>query len=319
MNKHLKFGFTLIEVIIAMMISTMLMSAAFMIYNQINKSIIMTQKTSDIDTKLMILHDRLQQDFNGISPIWFNKQEPKDKNTETQTNNNKPEKHRLFYSENKDNRLHFFTFATTNAMQVYGNEPKRFVRVIYYVQAEPNQEHVFRLMRKEIDNVTANLDKKVLLETGTFYVIAKNIQHCSVSFEFINQPKHKDKDQSIKNSTLQKAAQQEAAQLRSTSDWGATKEQKPKGYKPPLFNFAKLNITFINQDNDESKEHTLYFTIPIDPTITFTSLQTKQQNITPRANESDKTQNIHDISKQNKSEKDHKLSIITIQTEGKHA
>ena len=156
----MKLGFSLLEFVIGMMIGSMLLTQTFIIYNGIAKSAQKTQKYTTIDTQLIITQNRLQTDLNGLCPLWFDKhaiesnqknnnsagdaKEPqREEKAEQQATPEQKEKNQpklFFYAQNKDKNLDYFTFVTTNALQMYGSESSPLIRVIYRLQPNKKQE-----------------------------------------------------------------------------------------------------------------------------------------------------------------------------------
>lgn len=288
---HKQPGFSLLELVIGMAVSTILISITFTIYNQISKAAQSIQRVTSSDTKIMILQDRLQADLNGISPLWFTKEEydkikaaKKDAKDSQEAKQSQPEAQGInfFYSENKqgNDKLNYFTFPTVNAMQMYGTTNQRFVRVVYALEQDPKKENLLRLRRKEIDQISSEFDKAAIQQSGTFYDIATNITNCTVTYEFIDQPKHKKGNGAKEKSTHETI---KPAKLASVPDWGIVKEQEKKDkYKPPLPEFIKLKITFAQEQTTEEKQYELNFVIPIDATNKINSFAQKHVKQTPK-------------------------------------
>lgn len=297
MISHTKKGFTLIEVIIGMLISTLLLSAAFTVYNQITKSINIIQNITTDDTKLIILYDRLQQDFTGIAPLWFTKKQYEQAKKGTAKENNEEqaeqvaknkdqdiEHNNFFYAINKDNNFAYFTFITTNAMQMYGSDNKRFVRVVYQLQAESNKENTYRIVRKEINKITPQFDKKIIEDQKDFYTIASNVKKCFFEYGFIDQAKPKEKKSQAKEKPKQE--DKKPAQIAWHKEWGVVREDtKTNEYKPALPQYIKMKIVFANQQDKEGKEHELYITIPINGQIKLQPFVKKRQKQAKEAKE----------------------------------
>src|SRR3990167_4155515 len=126
---HKQAGFSIIEMMISIMISAMLMTAALTIYNQISKGTVSVARITQQDTQMMVLRDRLAADLQGLMPLWFtpeqyeklagmNKKEAGPNATEktptTQpAGNNK--RNNFLYAQSQNDQFHLLTFITTNA------------------------------------------------------------------------------------------------------------------------------------------------------------------------------------------------------------
>lgn len=278
----MKPGFSLLEVVFGLMISSILLTATFTIYNQINKSAQIIQNITTSDTRIMVLKDRLQKDFSGLCPLWFTQDEyekykslEKTPNTQTerkQFDENIKQNSFLYSDNHDDNSLNFFTFVTLNAMQMYATDSQRMVRVVYLLKKESDNPKSFRLMRAEVKNVAPDFNQNSILGSKNFYEIVSNIASCSIEYGFIDQPKNK-------KGKAKSSSSEKPAELKWLQEWGVTKEKgNASGYKPTLPEFIKLQITFL-EDVNTQKKHEIYFTIPINVTTRPSSFAKKRHKV----------------------------------------
>ncbi len=258
-------GFTLFEFAITMTLSTMLMTAAFAIYNQVNKGAATVQRITGNDTQIMIVRDRLSTDFQGISPLWFTSEiyeklketEKTDAKgtTKPQVQNTKNKKNNFLYAQSNEKNLDFLTFVTTNPLQMYGDAVTRFVRVMYTLIPDPKNNNLYKLMRKE-DKKPSDDIKIEKLKEGTFYELAHSITKLSIEFGYIKQPKKEDSDKKLSFIWTQK--------------WNSKKENKENDSSkkdtqtPDLPQAIKIKVSFFHEAEKPAIDYEIFFMIPIN-------------------------------------------------------
>ena len=290
-KKSLKSGFSLLELVIGLLISTILITISFMIYQQIARSTQFTQRITTNDTKVMILKDRLQQDLLGITPLWFipskydamtkqaktssTNEESLETDTEKKTDTTKKEddtqkEHNFFYSQNnQDGTLNLFSFITTSAMQTYGTPKRLCVRVVYLLKKDATK-NIFSLLRKEI--APEEFNNTTATSSENFYEIASLIKSCSIEFGFINIITATNKDE--KTPTQDANKKTEFTWLKS---WHAKQETAEKHQQKPIYpKCIKMKLVFVQEKTDHEQEYELCFITPIDSITLYTSFTQKQ-------------------------------------------
>lgn len=280
--KHINLpGFSILELVIGLMISTMLITISFSIYYQIARSTQFIQRITTADTHAIILKDRLQKDILGIMPLWFTKkdyeesakiktptqqkepeQEEQHESKENKQETSKNKENNFFYSSNHTthNTLDCFSFITTNPLRMYGSsEHKPCVRVVYQLQKDTTHESHFRLLRKEIDDLEFN--SETVHSAGTFYEIASNIKTFSIEFGFIDPIKTSNQTEKKETAPLQ----DKSIEFTWINEWDAKKESTIK--KPILPKIIKIKIVFIEEKGTHEQEYNFCFLVPLD-TIT---------------------------------------------------
>lgn len=259
-------GFTLFELMISMLLTTILMTAAFAIYNQVQKSSQLIEHMTNYDTKVAIFQDRLATDLAGITPLWFSADDYEkikarsispDKQSTKKKFNDQVTENKFFYAEvDQNKRFNFFTFATVNAMQMYGSNNQRFVRVVYKLVPKPGKENIFKLMRKEEESFSAEFESASIIKSGTFYTILDNLKLCNFEYGFIDQPK---------NNQNKKQQPDKPSGFKWLTDWGVVIEKtKTNEYKPALPEFIKVTIKFVDPF-EKSHEYICHITNPVNP------------------------------------------------------
>ncbi|MCX5924298.1 MAG: prepilin-type N-terminal cleavage/methylation domain-containing protein [Candidatus Dependentiae bacterium] len=269
-------GFTLFEFAISMMISTMLMSAAFTIYNQVNKAAATVQKVTTNDTKIMILRDRLSADFEGISPLWFTEEmyeklkSPEQATAKAANSDSKIKRNNFLYAQSSDKNLSFLTFVTTNPLQMYGENTARFVRVVYTLIPDTQNKDVFKLMRKEDKKPSADFDIEKMKE-GTFYELASNITKLSIEFGYIDQTKKEDSGKKLSftwakewDKKKKKSAPDGKQDSKQKEAKGDDTKKKDDDETPDLPEAIKLKVSFFHDMEKPAIDYEIFFMIPIN-------------------------------------------------------
>lgn len=228
-------GFSVLELVMVMAVSAIVMTSLFEIYNQVMNNAQKIERCVVQDGQVLTLEQRLYKDILGMSAIWFTQAELEKqraaqsaKDVPGSTESQQPEKKSssYFYSINKQNNLEMMTFVTTSALQSYGTTQDRLVRVVYKLEQDYLHQGNFRLMRKEILNVTESIDEQAL-KTGKFYELASNIGSLQTTFYYIDQQElqKQQKAQAEKeDKTARQQANTETKQLiSSVKEW---KEEK---------------------------------------------------------------------------------------------
>lgn len=292
--KHINLpGFSILELVIGLMISTMLITISFSIYNQIARSTQFVQRITTADTHAIILKDRLQKDILGIMPLWFTKKDYEESvKTKTSTQPKEPEQkeqheskenkqetsknkeNNFFYSSNHTthNTLDCFSFITTNPLRMYGSsEHKPCVRVVYQLQKETKKESLFRLFRKEIDELEFNTE--TIRNAGTFYEIASNIKTFSIEFGFIDPIKIVNQIGDNKTDI----SPDKSTEFTWINEWDAKKESAIK--KPILPKFIKIKIVFTEEKGTHEQEYNFCFLVPLDTITPYATFSQRRKPV----------------------------------------
>ena len=282
--KHAKLGFSVLEMIIGIMISAMLMTASLTIYNQISKGAVTIQRMTHTDTQIMILHNRLVADLQGLIPLWFTKElyeklkkSEQDKDAKEISTSNKAsnqKQNNFLYAQSNNNQFDILTFITTNALQVYGDQPTRTVRVVYTLQPDGD---TFKLMRKEENIISENFNLENL-KSGKFNQIAHKITKCMIEYGFI--------ETDNKKAGEAKDAQK-PFEFKFVSKWGgATESNTEENKTPTLPDILKLTISIQENIDQDPRKFELFCTIPTSHAPTVKSFaqqrqEAKKQQSTP--------------------------------------
>jgi prepilin-type N-terminal cleavage/methylation domain-containing protein len=202
--KKNSYGFSLIEVVIALLISSILGIALFTSFNQINKYATIANNVMSSDTRLATIHHQLSKDMAGAFipvqalPPEENKNEQAEKKDAPAAQDKKPKPQqpaaeqkptykqlkKVFVSSNaEDNLLKSVTFITNNPLIGYGNSKPRIARVMYRLGKAKDSQNRYTLYRQEsateLEAEKFKAENKKIRE----FVVAENIKHLSISYE----------------------------------------------------------------------------------------------------------------------------------------
>lgn len=242
-------GFSMLEIIVVMAVSTIIMTCLFEIYNQTSSNMNKVQRFVLQDSHIITLQHRLEKDFTGLSAIWY-KQSDFEK-IKAQQEKKEPSKDFkkqsfYFYSTNKDQQLDILTFITTSSLQSYGDVSSSFVRVVYKLEPDTINKGLFKLMRKEIFPATEFIDEKVL-NAGNFYELTTGIKSIQVSYHLVDRVALNKQFRAEKKEGQKEQDSQEELPpiIRIVKQW------------QPIESIEKAQETSIRKDDSSDKEKEL--------------------------------------------------------------
>ncbi len=284
-------GFSLLELVITLFISSLL---SLLLFNVLNQSTVLLRRIESItatDIPVITCYDRLERDITGafIPSIGdpdtgdkaFAKQlkeaeEQEEKQQEEQkkqeakkiTQPKTPVKQvslqdiqvkKVFVYEEKNNNLSLFTFITCNPAIGYHQVKPRMARVLYTLTYERDSK-TYTLKRTESEK----LGLKSAESDGRQYTLLRNI--VSLRFEFLA-PKTEEKKEQFSQETQNKSEnQQTAPPLVTYTSWpikisseGTDKENKKIGQDLPQF--VKILLTFREPVDQGEKKYEFLFPI----------------------------------------------------------
>ena len=282
----MKSGFSTLELIMAIALSAIIMTALFEIYYQVTRNMNRVERFVFEDTQVLTLKSRLGKDLSGLSAIWFTQGEIEAQQLALLQKgspvkkplSDKRKSSKFFYSVNKDKNLDVVTFVTTSALQSYGDVQGRFVRVVYQVEKDPKYKDMFRLMRKEISSPTEYIDAEAL-QPGRFYELAGGIKSIEITYQLIDKVEIQRQQKERAKPEDQKSQEKEELKpiIRSVKQWDeslaakgrADKDKKDENEEQgedlggaAVPKFIEMKIVFGATDKQLEKEYKLEFYIP---------------------------------------------------------
>jgi prepilin-type N-terminal cleavage/methylation domain-containing protein len=213
-------GFTLLEVIIAMAIASIVSIILFSATTQLRRGIVGVQDRIIRDERVLLIQKQFSQDLSGVFvPRVATKESNEKKKEKTPTKEEEaataPDKQpaaaptqqlvpleKAFVVKHAEKNLSMMTFITTNPLPSYGSAQERLVRVVYTVEAEPGRKDAYRLMRQELASLDpSDLNKK---SSATNYPMIEGIKELTIELvaRIAQQQKEGEKKETTKEITV---------------------------------------------------------------------------------------------------------------------
>ena len=214
-------GFSLVELLIATFIASILGALLFTALYQMNRFVPRIDNTTAVYEKAALVNAQLERDISGATApneYYYRLPEPEKKATLRQAQDEKGEKkkgeeekkkresekkekeegekkaqkplEKVFYSTNKDGNLNQLSFLTTNPLQVYwsakaGSAKPRIARVLYTLKEEKGSPKSYSLIRQESPNLEFEAITKTGKEGAQEFVLADGIKSLVVEYTYI--------------------------------------------------------------------------------------------------------------------------------------
>jgi len=277
MNKSLKPGLSVIELVIGLMISSILLTATLTIYNQISKSCNKIQSLTSQDLAVMIFQKRLSDDLLGLCPLWFKSEDiksgtqaktPEQKNSSLKENN-------YFYAQSQDEQIDFMTFISANTLQAYPAPENYIARIVYILKKDSHKPDFFILQRKEESQISNEFDIEKLKE-GKFYTIVENVKKCKLEYGFAEKSDNKNEKKSDKE-----------FKIKWVQQWSKEKEEKKDATdkneeQPNLPDVIRITLTLQEFSYKPETLHVFYCLLPQSKNISIGSLAQKRNQKTAK-------------------------------------
>src|SRR5579872_2112019 len=252
-------GFSLLELLIGLLISSMILSGLFLTLNQVGFAENSITSITDAHQKAAILFNHLERDIMGafipeqIDPI---KRQDNDKKDITA----KPLEKIFWGKSHDDKNLELFTCISNNPLEVYlgakNTKPKtRVARIVYRLEAQKGLKDSFTLTRQEGADLSLEKYKKPTgkqpagKHKNPIYDMIDHIASLSISYLAPDPKKEKDEDKDKKK-------------YLKTKSWNSEVKQEKTGkveYKLPEF----VEIELVLWDTGHEKKFEFSYIIPI--------------------------------------------------------
>lgn len=267
-------GFTLIELVIGLFISSIILLALYSSFYVTGKVIKASDDIINIDVHLAIMAYQFENDLSGIFvPLQLsttsttttasNQPQPPIKTPEPEKESAQKEIKDIFVSSNKDTSLHVLSFITNNPLQMYHKEGSgpRMVRVVY--KLIPNEDKTsFTLTRQE----STNLDLKTFDIKGPqgirAYELAQNIKSFQIEYRYPEETKQDDKKDAKDSKGPEAKPEQQPIPFKTVNEWGKEKETaKEKESLPKIPQFITITLELWDLHHRQSQTFVLNYTI----------------------------------------------------------
>ena len=302
MNKP---GFSLIELMIAVGIASMLGVLLFAALDQIRKLVPVVDTLTQVYEAAALVNMQLERDLSGVAaPTEFYARQKKEAPPEQQQQKKKEEEskkneqakktaevkppapppkpfEKLFYGTAKGGNFEQLTFITTNPLQVYwsakaGAAKPRMARILYTLKEEkntvPRSPKSYSLVRQE----SRHLNYEALNKEDTKaqeQILAQGIKSATIEYTavLVDETEKKEKEQDAKKAAQEKKVKE----IRKSFEWlDKTSQEKPeqpvaeqkKEKKLPLVP-GQVEVTISFWDTQKKRAFPFSFKIPIRSAI----------------------------------------------------
>lgn len=299
MNKP---GFTLVEILLASAIATVLSGLLFVVVSQLSSSIPVIDRRADTYEKASIVNAQLERDLSGVSaPNEFYarqklgaKDKPQEQSSSEQKKGEEQKKsaedkkaketaessstdeaakkplEKIFYSTNKDGMFEQVSFITTNPLQIYwggkaGSAKPRVARVLYKLQEEKNPRKNAKKSYRLVRQESPMLDWDQFKSNEAIkeYTLASNIRSMQVEYSAVLLPQEKGKEE--KPAETDKAKGPAKKEIEKKKDWSGKVEDDTQKDKPKRLPLAPqlAQIDIVFWDEKQQRSTPFSFTIRI--------------------------------------------------------
>lgn len=279
----MKKGFALLEVLIAVTISSLLTLIIFQAFTQINRAVQSTDRMIDLHTKAALVSWQMEKDIAGafIPPRALEEHAQKNK-PKTATPGKQPEEKKLlthlFYGTANETNLQTLTCITNNPLQVYGTTKPRIVRVVYTLKPQARvkgwKRPSYILVRQE----------SPMLDFDAFKPNEQNEQQKIREYELINGIKQLTCTYFSKAEKKTQESDDKKIEYKTSSEWNKEEKKKTTDQKEPepiIPNALECSLTLWNPDQTSDK--IFVFTMPIIPDVQYLPKEEKSALLKPLA------------------------------------
>ena len=280
----MKSGFTLIELSIGLLLSSIIGTALYSGFFVTNRVVESADNFISLDFRSALIENQLDKDLAGIFvpeesdvvTTSTNKKDSQEKNKTTESKKEvkpveeKPVKpiDKIFYSMNgSGGSLNVLTFITNNPIKVYEKaanvKPKsRMVRIAYRLIPQEDNPKAFSLVRQESSEFDFNAFDLKSSKPIRGYELARDIKNITVEYNF---PVQKSPPPTAKQEKpLADKQEKPKPEYKMVKTWGL----EPNTEQPKIPQFIKFICEF--WDNKEQREQVITFNYEIQTFIANT-------------------------------------------------
>ncbi len=306
-------GFGLLELLIAIAISSFIALILFQAFNQSTRTLNITDGISTTYINIISCYHRLENDISGAfvppmgDPVRAVLKEQKQEiqtPTKKQPEQQKSEKEKsdtsvknVFVYEQDGNHLKLLTFVTRNRLLSATSTNPCILRVIYTLKPDPEKNTEFMLMRAESSQLSFDSVRELDQGKTRFYPLLRHIKRCTCELKALDVKKVKE-EQARKKQTEQSGKKEPETPFNmpptvTYKQWPPEKSAIKKDETEPgvfplfikiiityhdVYRDLDVNVTFVSapQGKQSTSTHP-----PKVPLITFTTTQEKSSQNTP--------------------------------------
>lgn len=315
-------GFSLLELLVAIAVSSIVAVALFQAYQQATQSLARVNGVSSTYTNMITSFARLEADLTGaIVPPYGDPdlakkptaekakkeapQQQKDKQEKKEPDQDKQADNavkKVFIYETENGQLKRLSFITRNPTHPYKEQIPCIVRVTYTLQKDPASPSEFILLRAQ----TAKLELDDSKEPGHPYVILRHIKKCSCKLQAIDieelKKQQEERKKTKKEGKKLKKDPFKMPPMKTYEQWPPKEEKKDdkKTSVEPLPLLVKTSITYHDEYQDRDEEFTFLGVTPYSPPALPVQLITISAST--QTGEQEKTGNAASANTQNSTE-----------------
>lgn len=287
----MKKGFTLLEVMIAIIVGSLVMGVLVQSLWQLSKSIKQVSSVSSVDMRVSVFQNLLEKELASafapkLIPLKDDESEEKDdekekseketdehdeKDEESESTNKEKESplKKIFYTEHEGDNITLLTFITTSPLDVYNMSKPRVARIMYKLVPDKNNPELFELHRQESSSITdiKKFDSEAT-EGVKGFVVIDGIKSLKANFLALPvkeklkkepaSPHIKKEDEKEKKEVQEIDAEKEKEEFIPLERWNVEdqQEQEDKGDDegkklPTIPNFIKMTLVLFDFDQQE--------------------------------------------------------------------
>jgi type II secretory pathway pseudopilin PulG len=245
----MKKGFTPLEIMIALAISTLLGGLLMQSLYQLTNTLTRVDQISALDMRVIVFKNLLEKELSGafvpkLVPLEKEAQKTElvNKNSEKKEEKKTVTPEKAFYSQNSNGQLGLLTFITSNPLTVYNMAKAHSARIVYTVVPDKGMPGAFALMRKEIPD---SMQKEY--ESSKGFVVIAGIK--SLTVEFLASP---EPDNNKEQKTQEKEINNKKKVFKKFDTWDQQQSEQKEQTLPALPQFISMQLVLYNQNKTES-------------------------------------------------------------------
>ncbi len=175
-------GFSLIEIIIALAISSFVGIMVFNTISLLQQSSRRYNQLITVDSQQQMLFSQMQKDISSMAvPLYGFIPNPKEKKEEQEKAQQEYFKKFGLQIEVENEKLKSLSFVTTNLLGVYGSKKPRLARVRYLMVPDAHHQNYFTLMRQESSELSMpDFEREIGQNKNYSHAIAFGIKTSSI-------------------------------------------------------------------------------------------------------------------------------------------
>lgn len=268
----MKAGFSLVEVLVAASVASLLSIALFLCWGQIQKSVVKSDNAISITDRILLLQRQFEQDFMGIC-LPVSRPYKKSEEKEAASGEKKPKLvERVFYATTQTgDSLETLTFLTNNPMQVYwsdrvGGARPHIARVQYKLKKDESKKDkkisytLYRQEKYALDLDDFNKEGKGGVRS---YALITGIKELKLTYWQEVQTKTVRQDQGDRGEN-EKENSKIVKDIKKISAWDLEKEKQTKDvFIRPIPTMIKIELNLWDMQKKKSYAYTSMIPVSI--------------------------------------------------------